>query len=107
MRVCALARDYAAATPSTWRFGDGINLQDKKKRRGERSVRDCSGAGGRARADDRRRFTARERSILQAEAGFLTVELRKLKEAQLERAAARRRRQQKTRSTWMKKSIAL
>merc|ERR1719271_410770 len=61
-----------------------------KKRSGPRTLL------GRLRADERAQMTCealllRERSILQAEAGFLTVELRKLKRRRkLERAAARR-----------------
>jgi len=61
-----------------------------KKRTGPRTLL------GRLRADERAQMTIdalllRERSILQAEAGFLTVELRKLKRRKkLERAADRR-----------------
>jgi hypothetical protein len=72
--------------------------QDKKKKR-KRRVAKRKGPRtllGRLRADARAQMTVdalllRERSILQAEAGFLTVELRKLKRRRkLERAAARR-----------------
>ena len=90
-----LARDHVAATPSTWQNGK----DKKKKKTKKRKVAKRKGPRtllGRLRADERAQMTVdalllRERSILQAEAGFLTVELRKLKRRRkLERAAARR-----------------
>ena len=99
MRVCAprerpRRRDAIdVAVPRRYQ-----STQDKKKKR-KRRVAKRKGPRtllGRLRADARAQMTVdalllRERSILQAEAGFLTVELRKLKRRRkLERAAARR-----------------
>ena len=98
MRVCAprerpRRRDAIdVAVPRRYQ-----STQDKKKKTKKRKVAKKKGPRtllGRLRADERAQMTIealllRERSILQAEAGFLTVELRKLKRRRkLERAAA-------------------